>query len=41
VPYEAIGERAIEELTSAPGPSIGTRWVSMPKGPGLSVRGRA
>jgi LacI family transcriptional regulator len=40
VPYEAIGERAIEELMSSPAPSPGTRWVSMPRSPGLSVRGR-
>jgi LacI family transcriptional regulator len=41
VPYEAIGERAIDELTSSPAPSAGTRWVSMPQSSGLSVRGRA
>lgn len=38
VPYEAIGEIAIEELTSSPAPSTGTRWVPMPQSPGLSVR---
>lgn len=41
VPYQAIGERAIEELTSSHAPSTGTRWVSMPRTSGLSVRGRA
>lgn len=41
VPYEDIGERAIEELMSPPASVPGTRWVSMPRSPGLSVRGRA